>query len=140
MASEQIRALISELPYAMQFNVEGYVDAVDAVAEEIARDAGVRLTSDLRNQFLLIVAVRKIWTAVNGQYWIIQRSSNLAQERGLDGFQIGRETVEAGSETNTRARQLRDALERELRRLEIEEPVFATTLAEVLQMLDMERQ
>jgi hypothetical protein len=132
MASEQIQGLLSDLPFAMRNAIEGYVDAVDAVLEEIARDANVDLTSDIREQFLFIVAVRRIWTIVNGQYWILRTSANIAQERDIDGFQLGHERIGRDSAVNRRVTELRTSLHALLRRLEIEDEASAPNLSDVL--------
>src|SRR5580704_8288369 len=101
MASAQIRELLSDLPFTTRNAVEGYVDAVDAVVDDIALEANIELTSDIRDDFLFIIAIRKIWTTVNGQYWVLHTSANIAEEIGIDGFQVGRERVGRGMDANT---------------------------------------
>ena len=79
MPNQMVRDLVSELPWAMRNSVEGYVDAVADALSDIEREAGFTLPNGKAEEFLFLVAVRRIWTIVNSQYWIINDSVSIAE-------------------------------------------------------------
>lgn len=107
MPAGSVSTILGELPYSMRDSVGGYVDAVEAALPDIARDAAIKLTPRVRDDFLLIVAIRRIWEAVNGQYWIINNCAEIANDRGLVGFQAGGEIYNKQSGVYDEVRGLR---------------------------------
>ena len=112
----------------MREGVNGYVDAVAAVAPDIAKDARVDISGDRLDQFLLIVAIRKIWSYVNSQYWIMNDcigaatrtypgSEGPSQTRG---FRIGRDEISQDSTAFVEGRNLRQELYTLIVKLDIE--------------------
>ncbi|MER8562312.1 hypothetical protein [Mesorhizobium sp. M1204] len=97
--------MTERLPYSLREGVNGYVDAVAAVVPDIARDARVEISGDRLDQFLLIVAIRRIWSNVNSQYWIMNDCISAATRTadGLDGapqtrgFRVGRDEISQDS-------------------------------------------
>jgi hypothetical protein len=138
MANQLVRSLVGELPWAMRDSVEGYVDAVAAALPELERESGGKLPRQRVDEFLFIVAVRRIWDAVNAQYWIIDNSVTIARRRDLAGFQAGRDKFSKDSDAFAESRELRDQLVELMRRLEIESLVTDYSLADVLR--DMRRE
>jgi hypothetical protein len=99
MPNHMVRDLVSELPWAMRNSVEGYVDAVAAVLPDIEREAGPRLPRAEADEFLFMVAVRRIWASLNSQYWMINDSVSIAESRWPEGFQAGRDGLCPGRRT-----------------------------------------
>jgi hypothetical protein len=132
MPSGAAADVLNELPYAMRDSISGYVDAVEAALPDIARDAAVKLTHRVREDFLLIVAIRRIWEAVNGQYWIINNCAEIANDRGLAGFQAGSEIYNKQSGAYDDVRGLRQQFSKLLDNNDIREIVEVGTLRDAL--------
>jgi hypothetical protein len=128
MASRRVQSITERLPYSLREGVNGYVDAVAAVVPDIARDARVEISGDRLDQFLLIVAIRKIWSVVNSQFWIMNDCISLATHtppgsEGLPqtrGFRIGRDEISQDSAAVVEGRTLRQELYNLILRLDIE--------------------
>ncbi|WP_144378031.1 hypothetical protein [Mesorhizobium amorphae] len=135
MASQQIQNMTADLPYSLKENVNGYVDAVAAAISDIAREARVDIQGEQLDQFLLIVAIRRVWSFVNGQYWIMTDSIGVAtrSETSTDGrpqvrgFRVGRDEISQDSQAFLEGRLLRDELYKLIVKLRIEELVVETS-------------
>jgi hypothetical protein len=138
MPNQMVRDLVSELPWAMRNSVEGYVDAVAAVLPDIEREAGLRLPRAKADEFLFMVAVRRIWASVNSQYWIINDGVSIAESRGLRGFQAGRDGYARGSEAAADSRNLRSNFQKLVAELGIEHLVIADSLEEMLRAMSLD--
>ncbi|OBQ70351.1 hypothetical protein [Mesorhizobium erdmanii] len=128
MASRQIQSITERLPYSLKEGVKGYVDAVAAVVPDIARDARVEISGDRLDQFLLIVAIRRIWSTVNSQFWIMNDCISVATRTPLGpedspqtrGFRIGRDEISQDSSAFVEGRDLRQELYKLIVKLDIE--------------------
>ena len=128
MPSQQIQRITERLPYSLREGINGYVDAVAAVVPDIARDAGVEISGERLDQFLLIVAVRRIWSAVNSQFWIMNDCISVATRTppnsegppGTRGFRIGRDEISQDSAAFVEGRNLRQELYGLIVKLDIE--------------------
>lgn len=137
MPNQRIQSLTAALPYSLREAVNGYVDAVSAAIPEIAKEAGVDIGGERSDQFLLIVAIRRIWSSVNKQYWTmndcIQLASRtevvppMADAAQMRGFRVGRDEISADSAAFRESRQLRQEFAQLINELEIEELVSRST-------------
>ncbi|UVC11185.1 hypothetical protein IHQ71_11765 [Rhizobium sp. TH2] len=124
--------------------MNGYVDAVAAVVPDIARDARVEINGDRLDQFLLIVAIRRIWSAVNSQFWIMNDCISIATRTApgsegppqTRGFRIGRDEISQNSSAVTEGRNLRQELYMLIDKLDIEDLVVESgSLSDVAAMM-----
>ncbi|WP_379063340.1 hypothetical protein ACHMW4_20750 [Mesorhizobium sp. UC22_110] len=135
MANQQIQNMTADLPYSLRENVNGYVDAVAAAISDIAREARVDIQGERLDQFLLIVAIRRVWSFVNGQYWIMTDSIGVATRSEVSadgvpqvrGFRVGRDEISQDSQAFLEGRLLRDELYKLIVKLRIEELVVETS-------------
>ena len=133
MPSQRVRDITAPLPYSLRESVNGYVDAVAAAIPEIEREAGVEITSERRDEYLIIVAMRRIWASVSNQYWIMSDCISLAvessavhptgDEQHLRGFRAGRDEFRADSAAFVEGRQLFDDFQELIAKLEVEDLV-----------------
>jgi hypothetical protein len=146
MASARIRDLTAGLPYSLREAVEGYVDAVSNALPEIQRDARVQIEGDREIEFLFVVAIRRMWSTVNTQYWIMNDCIQIAAaaseridisaESAVRGFRIGRDEISANSQPFLESRQLRGDLDQLIKNLEISQYVQdATSLSDLAQRM-----
>lgn len=136
MPNQRIQALTADLPYSLREAVNGYVDAVAAALPEIQRDARVEFGPDRTDEFLLLVAIRRIWSSVNSQYWTMNDCIQIASRptelsaRGAEqmrGFRVGRDEISADSPAFSESRQLRQDFEKLITELGIEDLVATST-------------
>ncbi|MBP2236170.1 hypothetical protein J2Z31_002684 [Sinorhizobium kostiense] len=120
--------------------MNGYVDAVAAVVPDIAKDARVEISGDRLDKFLLIVAIRRIWSTVNSQFWIMNDCISVATRTppGSEGapqtrgFRIGRDEISQDSSAVVEGKNLRQELSKLIVKLEIEDLVVeSSSLSEV---------
>ncbi len=133
MPNRHIQGMTIGLPYSLREAVNGYVDAVAAALPEIQREARVEIADVRTDEFLIVVAIRRIWASVNNQYWtmndcieIASRSDVAASMLGTAqtrGFRVGRDEISADSAAFLESRQLRQRFEELIIKLEIEEVV-----------------
>jgi hypothetical protein len=145
MVNAFIREFIENLPRSMQDNIEGYVDAVAAALPDIVREASVKIEARQVDEFLVVVAIRRLWAAVNTQYWTMNdsievasrpRSDIAAPETSIRGFRLGRDEISANSGPFRESRLLRKELDKLLSQLEIKAFVTETvSLSEVAQRM-----
>lgn len=132
MPNQQIQSITELLPYSLREAVNGYVQAVAAVVPDIARDARVEIHGERTDQFLLMVAIRKIWASINSQFWIMNDCVSAATrlhpgqegEPQTRGFRIGRDEISRNSRASIEAADLRQEFQRLIDRLDIEEFVL----------------
>lgn len=147
MATVHIRNFTSGLPASLRDSIEGYVDAVAAALPEIERGARVRIPANGQDEFLLIVAIRRLWALVNHQFSIMSNcvaivsqtsaakspgADELLAEPRLRGFRVGSEEVSYNSEPFRESATLQSDLAELIRQLEIDHLVRdSATLNEV---------
>lgn len=128
MPSRLIQSITERLPYSLREGVNGYVDAVASVIPDIAKDARVDISGDRLEQFLLIVAIRRIWSTVNSQFWIMSDCVSLATRTPpgpedtprTRGFRIGRDEISQDSSAFVEGKNLRQELHNLIVKLDIE--------------------
>lgn len=146
MAPPHIQQLTAGLPYNLRMSIDGYIDAVSYALPEIQKEARVEIEGDREDQFLLVVAIRRIWSAVNTQYWVMNdclEIASLASARitpdsafAVRGFRIGRDEISADSGPVLQSRRLRKELAELIGELEISHLVQETSsLSELAQRM-----
>ena len=80
MIPPHLASVTAELPYRLRDEIEGYVKAVDAAAADIAQGSDVELTESLRDQFLFVVGIRRLWAIIDGSHWLATDASALFEK------------------------------------------------------------
>ena len=132
MIPRYLADVMAELPYKLRDEVEGYVNAVDAVAVDIARESGIRLTSVIREDFLFLVGIRRLWSTINSSHWLAANSAELFKRAEVPRVQAGSLCVGPGEEFNRELRRLRDGLQALLEEHELDAPVNMGHVSDVM--------
>lgn len=128
----------------MRAGVNGYVDAVAAAVPDIEKGAHVEMAGDDLEAFLMIVAIRRIWSTVNSQFWIMNDCIAVAMRMPEDsmgppptrGFRIGRDEISQGSAAVLEGRSLREDFQALIAKLDIADLVTeSTSLSDVATMM-----
>lgn len=132
MIPRHLAVVMAELPYRLREEVEGYVHAVDAAAVDIAQERRMRLTDKIREDFLFLVGIRRLWSTINSSHWLAANSAELFKKAEVSRVQAGSLLVGPGEEFNWELRRLRDGLQELLAEHELDEPVEMSHVSEVL--------
>ena len=77
MSLRYVNAFFKELPHTLREQVIDYARSVDAASRDISKEAEVELTDDLRDQLVLVAAVRKLHAICSSSYWLLYNSARL---------------------------------------------------------------
>lgn len=135
MIPETLRSVTEELPWRLRQDIEGYVHSVSAAATEIFAEVGVEISDTLNERFLFLVGIRRIWTVVNGSYWLLDNSLSLGERSEVTSYQVGSSLQHRGSRLHETLRVLRDDLEAYLVDQQIGHVAEARSPREVLENL-----
>lgn len=124
--------LTEVLPYRLRADVEDYVHAVDAALPDIARELGITSTVEVRDQFLFLIGVRRLWGAVNGSYWLASNVSALFAQADAPFVAAGDVLLGPGATINQELQILRSGLRELLEKNEIFEAVGLSHVSDVL--------
>ncbi|MEQ8690197.1 MAG: hypothetical protein RIC89_05085 [Pseudomonadales bacterium] len=80
MSLHALEEVLSDLPYALREQVFGYARSIDVVSEEICRNAGVQPSSKLLDQLVFVAGLRKLFSIVDSNYWIIDNAGALLSQ------------------------------------------------------------
>lgn len=116
---KSIDRITYELPFALRKELEGYLNSVDAVHDDICREAGISKDRVSRETFLLVVAVWQLWAYVDSQRWIVENSLALARDYDVGAIQAGGMHLSRGSEEVKSLRKLHGDLRRWLNRKDL---------------------
>ena len=105
MPNSRIQSLTATLPYSLREAVNGYVDAVAAALPEIQKDARVEIAGERADAFLIVVAIRRIWSTINNQYWTMNDCIQIASR--TDGRAVAEQGQVRGLPPGCRFRPLR---------------------------------
>lgn len=135
--TKSLQKALKGAPHALRQDLSGYANAVASVTPDIARDAGVRLTPDLTDQFLMMATIRRLWLVVEGQFWLMHDSLDLLSmhSSGAAGYRIGRTILSPSSDAYGDARGLLDDLKNWLQARDLWELVDSPDLAGLLGQL-----
>ena len=89
MIPRYLANVMAELPYRLRDEVEGYVNAVDTAAVDIARERGIRLTGEVRDSFLFLVGIRRLWSTINSSHWTAANSAEIFQRAEVPSVRAG---------------------------------------------------
>lgn len=133
MIPDSLRVVTSELPYRLRADVEDYVNAVDAVAPAIATYVKVGLTGDLRERFLFLVGVRRLWAAMDGSHRLASNARAVHEWGNASLVSAGNVHLGRGSEFGQELRRLRSGVLAVLTENAIHEAVNLTRVSSVCQ-------
>ncbi len=102
--------MTSELPWAMRTSLEGYVASVAAAKNDIFADTQTEYNEDLYERFIFLIAVWRLWSVVDTQFWILSNSINLLKESGSDGLTVGATEFHSKSDFYKELSRLRNEL------------------------------
>jgi len=81
---------LEPLPYTLRQRVEGYAEFIEETAEQVAADTGLPAEPSFRDEFVYFAGLRRLWTLVDSQYWLIDRSLALGAGFGVTSVAAGR--------------------------------------------------
>jgi hypothetical protein len=109
--------LIGSMPFDLQFDLRGYVRALEESVPSIFDEIGARPNEGVRQEFLYLAVLRKTWNFVDSQYIALRESlrvlgSVFVTEVDIGQSRYGPETQDYADVASTR-NALRGALAKE---------------------------
>lgn len=132
MIPEHLADVTTELPYGLRDDIHGYVRAVDSAASDIAREARIELTEPVREAFLFVVGVRRLWSTVNGLHWLARDAGALFETAEAPFVRAGSLSLGPETDFSRQLQTLRTEFEILLQEHELFEPVNMGQVSDVM--------
>lgn len=135
MSKTILMEAVGELPYALRDEIEGYTSSVLESSPEIFREAGLKMDPQLLDEFVFFAGLRRLWSLVNGRYWLLDRSLGIAHDTGVKSISVGGREFKKNAGDHRELRLIRQALLEKLTELKVAHVVQAKSLQEMLSLL-----
>ena len=136
MIPPDLAAVTAELPYRLRDEIKGYVNSVDAAAADVAQESGVELTESLRNQFLFVVGIRRLWATIDSSHWLATDASALFKKAEAPRVKAGSLSLGPGAQFTRELQRLRVRLLDILVEQELIEPMDMNRMSEIMVWVD----
>lgn len=135
MSLEALRAILTQLPRALSDEIDGYVNSVHQSVGEIFKEAETQADPIMVDTFLFCIGIKRLWTIVDSQYWVIDNSLTLLRNTGSTGFRVGSTSVQKSANEIQSLAQVRADLQGILTQIGLEDIVMATDLKTIVRMI-----
>ena len=88
MSLRYVNEFAPDLPYTLREQVLDYARSVEAASHDISKEAEIDLTDELRDQLVLVAAVRKLHAICSSSYWLLYNSTKLLGD-DVNGVRVG---------------------------------------------------
>ena len=132
MIPQHLVDITTELPYRLRDEIHGYVSAVDSAASDIARQARIELTEPVREAFLFVVGVRRLWGTINGLHWLARDAGVVFETADAPLVRAGSLFLGPDADFNRQLQMLRTEFLMLLEVHELFEPVTMGQVSEVM--------
>lgn len=134
--SSQAKRLINLLPsYDLRESLNGYLLSLELASQEIFRENQIQLNSDLLSKFLFCAVLRKLWSLINSQHWLLHDGLAVSKKSGVNGYLVGGRDYSVGSKDWESVNDLYGQFSELLKKLEMEEIIKSSELSGVLAKL-----
>lgn len=130
-----LRDMFSSLPSALATQIFGYAQSVHDASQEIFKEARVHLTDDLQQKLVFLAGVKKLYTIIDSNYWLIDNSGKLLSGMGTNDVYIGSVDFSRGSEYFSQLDKMRRDLTEILSKFNILHFVEDAGYVEIVQAL-----
>jgi len=131
MSRQAFGDLIDALPFGLRDQLDGYVAAVESVADDIIREAGLDPSQAIRDQLVFAAGVRRLWAMVDGQWAVLDTSLRFLRENRVSRMRVGSAVYGSDSRDFVDVQRLRRQLSEELEQLELHDAVLVDDLSEL---------
>jgi len=97
MSMKALDEFAAELPYVLREQVYDYARRIRDAAQDICRDAGVRLSAEITEQLMWLAALRRLHAIVNSAFWTVDSSNRLLQQQEAGAASVGSTDYSEGS-------------------------------------------
>jgi hypothetical protein len=114
MSLRYVNGFAPELPYSLREQVLDYARSVEDASHDISKEAEIELTDELRDQLVLVAAVRKLHAICSSSYWLLYNSTKVLGGE-VTGVRVGGTTFSPESAHFVQLSELLGDLETVLR-------------------------
>jgi len=97
MNKSKLHSITSNLPYALEERVNGYVDSIIISMDSIFESAGIKFNEELANKIILIAGIKKLFDIINAAYWTLDNTATVLERNGTSSIRIGATSYSKGS-------------------------------------------
>jgi hypothetical protein len=133
MSRQAFGDIIDALPFGLRDQLDGYVSAVESVADDIIREAGLEPSQAIRDQLVFAAGVRRLWAMVDGQWAVLDTSLRFLRESRVNGMRVGSALYGPESRDFVEVQRLRRQLSEELQQLQLQDAVLMDDLSDLAQ-------
>lgn len=137
MSMADVYQLVEALPWALRDQIIRYASAVNDAVPEIVREARVELSRRLRDDIVVVAALKKLHAIMTLDRWAIDRMLSYLDGHDIAGMTLGSQLIVRGdSEYAETAAMLRE-LNTFLSEHDLLELVMTRTYAEIASKLEV---
>ena len=129
-----VNPIARELPYSIASQVLSYARSVDESAEDIFDEAKLEVNAEIRDQLVLIAAIRKLHAICSSSYWILSNSQRILGA-DVSGIRAGSGFYAPGSSAYTDIRKTLFGLQQLLQEQDLPMNVLRGPYTDVLEFL-----
>jgi hypothetical protein len=138
MSLRYVNVFAPELPYTLREQVLDYARSVEAASQDISKEAEIDLTDELRDELVLVAAVRKLHAICSSSYWMLYNSTKLLGNE-VTGVRVGGTTFSRESAHYVQLSELLGDLETVLRDQGLSAEIIRQPYPKILNFLANER-
>lgn len=135
MSKYALRELLELLPYNLREEIDGYAMSIYRAGEEIFREAGYQYDEQILDKLVFFAGLKRIWSMVDTQYWIMDNSIMLIQKQGVHNIRIGGPSYGFNLDTYAEIRSLREEFKYILLKLGLNEILEANDIHDILEIV-----
>jgi hypothetical protein len=135
LSRQLLSRTIAPLPYALREQIELYADYLEENVDDWIPNVDAVPKVTLRDEFIFLGGLRRLWSLVSGQYWLLDRALGLSGQLDIRGVSAGSTVFVRGQGTHADLRALREELATEFRRLELSVVTTVRSNEELIEFL-----
>lgn len=136
MSMKALEETVDILPFALADQVLSYAKSVEAASPDIFRNAGIRQSQEVTNKLVFIAGVRKLFSIIDSNYWVIDNAGEILQREQDQGhIRVGGTDLSRGGEYYRELSNLREDFQSVISENNLEYYVSNVPYADVIKAL-----
>lgn len=135
MSKTQLKKITDNLPLNLRNDVNGYVQSIIEVQEQIFKENGIKFSADLSDKFIFLIGIKRIIQFVDNQYWVMNNSFAILKKYSINSIKIGAQSINKQSEYYKEISELRASLMKMIKRNGLIELMSTRSHGELLKLI-----
>ena len=135
MEKEDINNFLKTLPRTFSYQIDGYINSIENVSEDIFLEAKIEYDFNLLNDLLYFAAIKKVWALINSQYWTIKNALSILGKNRITEINIGSSYYTKDSQDFLEIEEFRSDFLNLITELELNEILDSKNMSELLRLI-----